>query len=300
MSPTLSVLLCTYNRPELLRGALQALIDETIEKPDQVVVVNGGDARADEVVQSFMGRPNVEVKLINTMNVNLAASRNVGLPHCTGDIIAMSDDDARVAPDWVASIRRAFAENPSLGAVGGPVLLLSPRTLLERVAHIVTFPPAPSVGLVRFLPGANIAFTREAVLRLGPQDQSLTTGEDEDYAWRLARTGGKLSFDPRVVVFHLPNNSLVLLARKLFRYGRDYLRLRRKWPDIPSRAPRSLVQLPKLILFLLAFLYQPLLDSRVLARLPDRILALPYLYAASFAWRLGILAELLHAPRTTH
>jgi glycosyltransferase involved in cell wall biosynthesis len=36
-----SVLICTYNRPELLQQALQALIEETEEKPDQVVVVNG-------------------------------------------------------------------------------------------------------------------------------------------------------------------------------------------------------------------------------------------------------------------
>jgi glycosyltransferase involved in cell wall biosynthesis len=38
---------------------------------------------------------------------NLAASRNVGLPHYTGDIVAMTDDDAEVFPDWVAQMKRA-------------------------------------------------------------------------------------------------------------------------------------------------------------------------------------------------
>jgi glycosyltransferase involved in cell wall biosynthesis len=36
----LSVLICTYNRHELLQQALQVLIEDTEEKPDQVVVVN--------------------------------------------------------------------------------------------------------------------------------------------------------------------------------------------------------------------------------------------------------------------
>jgi glycosyltransferase involved in cell wall biosynthesis len=46
-----SVLICTYQRHELLDKALSALIDATDEKPDQVVVVNGGDERANWVVE---------------------------------------------------------------------------------------------------------------------------------------------------------------------------------------------------------------------------------------------------------
>jgi len=117
-----SVLICTYNRHQLLDKALTAVIEEAEEKPDQVVVVNGGDERADEVVRSYIGVPGVQVKLVKTVNKNLAASRNVGLPHCTGDIIAMTDDDALVCPDWVTQMKRAHAEHPEAGTVGGPVL----------------------------------------------------------------------------------------------------------------------------------------------------------------------------------
>ncbi len=48
-----SVLICTYNRHELLETALASLLVESDEKPDQVVVVNGGDDRADRVVKGF-------------------------------------------------------------------------------------------------------------------------------------------------------------------------------------------------------------------------------------------------------
>jgi glycosyltransferase involved in cell wall biosynthesis len=91
-----SVLICTCTRHELLRKALRTLIENAHEKPDQVVVVNGGDERADRVVKAFMGQCGIEVGLVKTVNKNLAASRNVGLPHCTGDIIAMTDDEVEI------------------------------------------------------------------------------------------------------------------------------------------------------------------------------------------------------------
>src|SRR5215831_6914138 len=119
---TFSVLICTYNRHEILGVALNALINKTVEKPDQVIVVNGGAERTDQVVQQFTGLHNIELKLIKTPNKNLATSRNVGLPHCTGDIVAMTDDDAEVFPDWVTQIKRAHQDHPVAGAVGGPVL----------------------------------------------------------------------------------------------------------------------------------------------------------------------------------
>jgi glycosyltransferase involved in cell wall biosynthesis len=53
MSEKISVLICTYNRPQLLAQCLRALVDNTIAKPDQIVVVNGGDARTDRVVESI-------------------------------------------------------------------------------------------------------------------------------------------------------------------------------------------------------------------------------------------------------
>jgi glycosyltransferase involved in cell wall biosynthesis len=117
-----SALICTYNRADLLQGALQALLERTQEKPDQVVIVNGGDQAADELVQDFGRSAGVEVTLVNTPNKNLATSRNVGLPRCGGDIIAMTDDDAEVFPDWVTQIKRVHREHPEAGAVGGPVL----------------------------------------------------------------------------------------------------------------------------------------------------------------------------------
>src|SRR4051812_12711316 len=127
---TLSVLICTYNRPDLLKKALRALVEETIEKPEQIVLVNGGNSDADAVVRSFMKSRGIQIKLIKTLNKNLATSRNIGLRECQGDIIAMTDDDAIVFPDWVSQMKRSHREHPEAGAVGGMVLGTNTESLV--------------------------------------------------------------------------------------------------------------------------------------------------------------------------
>jgi GT2 family glycosyltransferase len=66
------------------------------------------------------------------------------LPHCTGDIIAMTDDDAEVFPDWVTQMKRAHAEHPEAGAVGGPVIGADADSLVSRIADQVTFATYPT------------------------------------------------------------------------------------------------------------------------------------------------------------
>src|SRR5512139_3367660 len=117
MSPTtVSVLICTYNRDRLLDKCLAALIERGTRKPDQIVVVNGGDERASAVIRRRAGAAEVPIEAVCTRNVNLATSRNIGLSRCTGDIVAMTDDDAEVFPDWIEQIARLHGENPNAGA----------------------------------------------------------------------------------------------------------------------------------------------------------------------------------------
>ncbi|HFD87646.1 MAG TPA: glycosyltransferase, partial [Gammaproteobacteria bacterium] len=288
----LSVLICTYNRHELLAQSLRALIQETVAKPEQVVVVNGGGERADEVVRSYMGVPGVQVKLVKTVNKNLAASRNVGLPHCTGDIIAMTDDDALVFPDWVTQMKRAHAQHPEAGAVGGPVLGTNTDSLVGKVADLITFPAWPEPRYVRTLPGVNISYKREVVEQIGLQDETLFRGEDVDYNWRVKKLGYEIYFDPAIKVRHHHRPTLRGLLNQHYMYGRAYYLVRRKWPDMYCiyphgfRRPKDYVKAAHSLA--LPF-YQPFLSARRLSNWMDRLRALPILFAVGLAWEYGML-----------
>ena len=279
----------------MLRQALEALIDQTSERPDQVVVVNGGDEQADKVVHSFAGRHGVKVKLAKTVNVNLAASRNVGLPHCAGDIVAMTDDDAEVFPDWVAQMKRVHAEHPDAGAVGGAIIgAASDRSLISRLADVATFPSPPEPAHVRTLPGVNISYKREVIERIGPQDETLFRGEDVDYNWRVKRLGYEILYHPAIKVRHHHRPNLKQFLHQHHMYGRAYYLVRHKWTDMYCVYPHSLKHprdYLKAIHSLFAIVYQPILFAWRLPRWTDKIVAIPILMINQIAWKSGMIYQ---------
>ena len=291
---SLSVLICTYNRPELLAKSLAALIDGSQEKPDQVVVVNGGDERSDRVVRSFEYRHGIDVRLVKTLNKNLAASRNVGLPFCCGEIIAMTDDDAQVFPDWVSQMKRVHAEHPEAGAAGGPVLGTNTGSLVGKVADLITFRAYQAACYVRTLPGVNVSYKRAVIEQLGSQDETLFRGEDVDFNWRVLQLGYKIYFDPQIKVYHHHRPTLRGFINQHYMYGRAYYLVRRKWPEMYCVYPHQVKRLRDIVKglnFLAAIFYQPFLSARPLPNGLDRMMAIPVLFAANFAWKGGMLRQ---------
>lgn len=296
---TFSVLICTYNRHEMLSQALDALLNRTLEKPDQVVVVNGGDEQADTVVQGFQDVPGVEVKLVKTVNKNLAASRNVGLPHCTGDIIAMTDDDAEVFPDWVTQMKKVHAEHPEAGGVGGAVLGAdSDKSLLSRIADVATFSSPPQPGYVRTIAGVNVSYKRSVLLSVGPQDETLFRGEDVDFNWRIKKIGYEIYYDPAIKVLHYHRPNLKQFIYQFYMYGRAYYLVRRKWPEMYCVYPhqiRSIRDVLRAINFVLRIFYQPVFHAMKIRTW----YLMPGVYGVMFlsgvAWVYGILSQKINS-----
>jgi len=294
----MSVLICTHDRRDLLNHALWALIEGTDEKPDQVVVVNGGDERANLVVHSFMGRHNIKVKLVNTVNKNPAASRNVGLSYCSGDIVAMTDDDAEVFPDWVTEMKRVHAEHPEAGAVGGAIVGSHSHTgLLSRLADLVTFVSPLEPGYVRTLPGVNVSYKRVVVDQVGSQDETLFCGEDVDFNWRVKRLDYQVYYDPLIKVIHHHRPKLRQFLVQHYMYGRAYYLVRSKWPDMYCVYPHKVHSLKDFLRFghfFLAILYQPFQFAVKLRRPLDRVFALPILVALQVIWKAGMVLQMLY------
>ncbi|MBC7261360.1 MAG: glycosyltransferase [Chloroflexi bacterium] len=298
---TLSVLICTYNRHETLQRALTALVEGTEEKPDQIVVVNGGDERADKVVRAFLGRHGIDIQLVNTVNKNLAASRNIGLPHCSGDIVAMTDDDAEVYPDWVTQIKRVHSEYPNAGAVGGPVLgASSDSNFISRLADIATFPSPPTPVYVRTVPGVNASYKREVLEKVGNQDETLFRGEDVDFNWRVKRLGWEVLYHPAIKVRHHHRPTLGQLLHQHYMYGRAYYLVRRKWPEMYCVYPhvfKSLRDYLKAAHFVIASVYQPVVFAMQFPRWWDRVRAIPVLITIQIVWKGGMLRQKLLSAR---
>jgi GT2 family glycosyltransferase len=269
-------------------------VDGTAAKPDEIVVVNGGDERSDAIVEQYAARAACPVRLVKTVNKNLATSRNVGLALCAKELVAMTDDDGEVFPDWVSQIKRLHREHPEAGAIGGPVRGMHSDSLISRLADLVTFPGRAVPAYVRTLPGVNVSYKRCVLDQIGEQDVTLFRGEDVDFNWRVLQVGYKVYFDPAVQVHHNHRSTLRSFLNQHYMYGRAYVLVRRKWPEMYCVYPHGIRRwwdVAKGLNFFGAAFYEPLRAAVRLERWSDRIAALPLLLAQQLAWRGGMIRQ---------
>ncbi|MFN7948951.1 MAG: glycosyltransferase family A protein [Blastocatellia bacterium] len=202
----ISVVVCTWNRCDLLERALQCLLAQSNGRVSYEVIVvdNNSTDRTREVVEALIAQGERRLRYVSERRQGLSHARNAGIAAADGAIIAFTDDDVRVASDWIATIKRAFDEHPEVVCIGGRVL---PEWGGERPAWLMQAHWSPlgvqDYGAEPFavgrehpvcLIGASLAFRREVFERVGlfePDFQRVKGGigsnEDVEFHLRLWR-----------------------------------------------------------------------------------------------------------------
>lgn len=244
--PSLSAVICTRDRPAELAGALEALVAQA-ELHEIVVVDNApsSDATA-RVVEHFTERPaapasnQVTVRYVCEPVPGLDRARTRGAAAAAGEVVAFTDDDARVHPGWAAALLRVFSASADVWAVAGlvvpAVLDTEAQVLFERQGGFgrgherrwyhrdLTDPDDLAgrfLGAGRFGTGANMAFRRSELLRIGGFDPALDVGTpsggggDLNAMFEVLHHGGVLVYEPAAVVAHRHRPTLDELRRQI-------------------------------------------------------------------------------------
>src|SRR5688500_17877928 len=119
----LTVVVSTYNRADRLPLALKALVEQTGDVQYEVLVVdnNSTDSTRD-VVNALAASSGGKIRYAFEPRQGLSYGRNTGIELSAAPLLAFTDDDVQVAPDWVRQLKRTFDEHPEVNYVGGPVL----------------------------------------------------------------------------------------------------------------------------------------------------------------------------------
>lgn len=203
--------------------------------PEFSVVVPIAPGRRPLVLDSLEtlveGTPSYEV-LVHR-GANPSRSRNLCIQQSRAGIFAFTDDDCVVAPDWLHNASQFFGEHPECHVVGGPQLNLTGESLLGRaIGHALgsafgtsrmsrRYRPAEPRGRAdeQALTSANLFVTRAAMERWGLFDERLWPNEETALIRRIELGGGRIAYDPTIVVSHKRRASLWGLARQCFGYG---------------------------------------------------------------------------------
>lgn len=193
----ISVCICTFKRPLLLRRLLDKLqVQETQGRFDYSIVISDNDAKssAQSVVAEFAGSARVPVTYTSESQQNIALARNKALQHAYGDFIAFIDDDEFPETDWLLVMVRACEEFRAAGVLGPvrphfespPPRWIVKGRFCERLEHttgrVMNWEECRTGNLLfrrKILEGVTEAFSPE----FG------SGGEDKDFFMRMTQQG---------------------------------------------------------------------------------------------------------------
>jgi GT2 family glycosyltransferase len=200
VSPSISVVIPTHGRPDLLRRCLTAVLAQEYpaDRVETVVVEDGGPGEAEPVVRAVRERhPNSHIRYLAVEQGGPGAARNAGLRHAGGDIIAFTDDDTIPAPQWLRAGTQALAAEAD--AVSGRTVVPLPGQPTDAEANVQ--------GLERATFATCNVFVKRAWLdRVGGFDPEFRRAyrEDSDLEFRLLDAGARIVRANHAIVVHPP------------------------------------------------------------------------------------------------
>lgn len=200
-----SLLMCTLGRTEELHGFLTSLREQTYRNFELLIVDQNPDDHLWPVLKEY--ETDFPILHLRTDIQGLSRARNLGLDHVSGDLLAFPDDDCRYPRKLLATVARTFASHHELDGVTGRSVDEGGETSSGRFA-------AKSGPVHKFnVWGRGISYTifvRTESVRGLRFDEELGagagtvwgSGEETDYLLRLLEGGGRVHYDPSLVVVH--------------------------------------------------------------------------------------------------
>lgn len=245
--PSLTVAICTKDRPENVARCLDSLLklqqSESEASPRfEILVVDNApsDDQTKEIVAALS-----TVQYAREPKPGLDFARNRALQAATTDLLAFLDDDVVVDRQWLNGLVAAWSENPDAGAFTGLVLPYELETdsqiLFERrggfrrgfekirYGQVLPGNPLHPCGAGIFGAGCNMTFRREVLLQLGGFDEALDTGAplpgggDLDIFYRVIRAGYPLIYEPQYLVYHQHRREYEKLRRQYWSWGLGFM-----------------------------------------------------------------------------
>lgn len=235
---SVSVVICTRDRPDELARCLASLPAQS-RPPDEIIVVDNAsrEDRTREVAAA------AGVTYLREDRPGLDIARNTGALAARSEIVAYTDDDTELHPNWLENLAAAF-DRDDVAAVTGLVLpaqIESEAQWLfeaawsfgrgfERIDYEQTFYresrslgcPAWKVGA-----GASMAFRREIFDEIGLFDERLDVGAagcsgDSEFWYRVLAAGYTCRYEPTAVVRHYHRLGMEGLESQIYHYMRGH------------------------------------------------------------------------------
>ena len=201
-APLVSVIIPTYRAAAYIDGTLDSVFAQSFPKFEILLVNDGSPDTSDleRVLQPYLDR----IVYIKQENRGQAGARNTGLANARGEFVCFLDNDDQWEPEFLSFQTSVMQANPDLAVHYCDAVVFGDTPRSGRSVMEFT----PSTGEATFRSLASLDCTvlncaamsrRDAVLRAGKFDESLRYGEDIDLWLRIARQGGRIGYQRKIL-----------------------------------------------------------------------------------------------------
>ena len=214
--PSVSVIICTYNRDKFIGEALNCLAKQTLTAEDFEILVVDNRSTDDTalIAKKFIAdHPELRARYIMEPNKGLSFARNRGILEARASIITYIDDDAEVSPGFLESIVNFMQANSGVVGVGGKVIPKyseseEPKWIsryLDGFVGRMDFGDQPKQfdNKMKYPTGCNMTYTREILQKAGGFNNELTFRSDDKYIFhQVTKFSDKIYYVPGAMLYH--------------------------------------------------------------------------------------------------
>jgi glycosyltransferase involved in cell wall biosynthesis len=213
-----AVIVPFYNEEATLPACLDSLLklDYPAGLLELIFVDNNSSDRSVSIVEREAGR----IELLHESTPGAGAARNCAIRNTRAEIIAFTDADCFVEPDWLKQLIVPLLTGRGALASGGRILSRQTSSYIERYGEqihdhknaIEKFSPP-------YLITMNMAVSRQNILDVGLFDENMLRMQDCDLSFRLWESGTRFAYVESALVYHHNQEKMSGLFTEGFRHG---------------------------------------------------------------------------------
>lgn len=237
---SLSVVIPSYKPGEDIFRCLGSVMDQSIDIPYEVIVVDSSPLNPEERIHNQF--PRVQVYHLESRTLS-GRARSHGARMASGDIVFFTDTDCVADRDWIRELHAVL--EAGYGVAGGSVVNGTPDSAVGTAEYLLEFNetnPWIRSGEVRALPSCNLAVRKHIFERVG-YFPDFMKGEDTIFCENVIASGERIFFTPGARIYHRNRTRFVRFVRNQVSLGEGALESRRR----TSRPGRFLIRAPFLI-----------------------------------------------------
>ena len=227
--PMVTVIVPCRNEGKWIAPCLASILGNDYPRQRlEVLVVDGMSSDETRAVVERYAADNACIRLLDNAKQITPVALNIGIAAAQGTVVLRMDAHVDYPADYISSLVRLLVETGA-DNVGG-VCLTRPgsETAMARAIAVGMSHPL-GVGNSYFRIGSAEerwvdtvpfgCYHREVFGRIGLFDEELVRNQDDEFNFRLIRSGGRILLSPTVVCRYFTRDSLGKLWRMYYQYG---------------------------------------------------------------------------------